>query len=157
MKPINNILVPIDFTETSVHALVQAINLAKKSNAKLILFHAFHRPMVPVEAEKDIEVSFLEKRKKSINAKFEKLLEEQPELTKTPHEFHKELGVSIDCILNAIDKFNIDFILMGTKGAHGFEAIWGSKAAKVAKSAKCPVLVIPDNTEIGQIKKIGIA
>ena len=36
-----NILVPTDFSATAERALYYAIELAKKENAKLLLFHAY--------------------------------------------------------------------------------------------------------------------
>ncbi len=44
------ILVPIDFSEASINALDYAIEIAKLWQAKLILFHAYHIPVAPIEA-----------------------------------------------------------------------------------------------------------
>jgi|GEM_PF-781108 len=157
MIPINNILVPVDFSEKSEYALGQAIAFAKTSNSKLILFNAYHRPMVPSGVEVEVEKSFLKKRARSIDKKFDDLIQNCPELKDVEFTTRKMLGKSTDSIVAAIKPMDIDLVIMASKGAHGFDEIWGSKSAKVAMRAKCPVLVLPDRADIGNLNNIGFA
>ena len=157
MIPLHNILVPIDFTQRSTHAVKQATLLAQKSGSKLILFHAYHRPMVPAGVEAEVEKSFLKKRARSIEKKFDELVNDIPTLKEVNYSLHKTLGKSTDSIVNSVEKLQVDLIVMGTKGAHGFEEIWGSNAAKVAEKAQCPVLILPDEADLSNLKKIGFA
>ncbi len=157
MIPLHNILVPVDFSPRSVHAVEQAAILAQKSGSELILFHAYHRPMVPAGVEAEVEKSFLKKRARSIENKFEELIKEVPQLTEINYSLRKTLGKSTDSIIESVEELKIDLIVMGSKGAHGFDEIWGSNAAKVAEKSKCPVLILPDQANISDLEKIGFA
>ncbi|UZR94980.1 universal stress protein [Chondrinema litorale] len=157
MLPLNNILIPVDFTHISTHAVRQAKDLARRSGAHLILFHAYHRPLVPVEVEPEVETSLMKKRIRGIDSRFKELETIIPDLKDVSFTCHKSLGKASDSIAKAVEKYNVDLILMGTKGAHGFEELWGSNAAKVVGKVDCPVLVLPEDTDISKIKKIGVA
>ena len=50
MIHMKTILVPIDFSEIADKALNYAIEIAKLTNAKIILFHAYHSPIMISEA-----------------------------------------------------------------------------------------------------------
>lgn len=157
MIPLHNILVPVDFTDRSMHAVEQASMLAQKSGSELVLFHAYHRPMVPAGVEPEVEKSFLKKRARSIENKFNELVKEVPQLNQITYRIIKNLGKSTDTIIKAVEDYSVDLIVMGTKGAHGFDEIWGSKAAKVGEKAQCPVLILPDKSDLSKLNKIGFA
>lgn len=43
------ILVPTDFSKIARNAIDYAVEIAKLTKAKLVLFHVYHVPVVPVE------------------------------------------------------------------------------------------------------------
>ena len=152
MKTQKTILIPTDFSERANNALDQAVHLAGKMNANLIIYHVYHRPLT----EKNYELTLAELEKK-IDKNFKKLVNLQPALKKIPHEFKKELGVSVDNIVNMANSKSIDFIIMATKGAKGFDELWGTKTAKIIKMIETPVIVIPDHTNLKQLQKVCLA
>jgi nucleotide-binding universal stress UspA family protein len=101
-------------------------------------------------------MSLTEKEKK-IEKNFEKLAKSFPILKNIPHEFKKELGISVDKIAELVNDDGIDMLVMATKGAKGFNEVWGTKTAKIIKQIKTPVFVIPDNTSLKDMNKIALA
>lgn len=152
MKTQKTILVPTDFSERANNALDQAIHLASKINAKLVIYHVYHRPLA-----EESHVFTLADLEKKIDNNFKKLLEAQPKLKQISHEFKKELGVSVDKIAGLANNESIDLLVMATKGAKGINEIWGTKTAKIIKMIETPVFVIPDNTNLTQLKKVVLA
>lgn len=152
MKTQKTILVPTDFSERANNALDQAVHLASKMNAKLVIYHVYHRPLA--EESHVFNLADLEKK---IDKNFKKLLEALPKLKQVPHEFKKELGVSVDNIANKVNSNGIDMLVMATKGAKGFNEIWGTKTAKIIKMIETPVFVIPDNTGLKHLNKVALA
>lgn len=152
MKTQKTILVPTDFSERANNAIDQAVHVAGKINAKLVIYHVYHRPLA--EESHKFTLTDLEKK---IDKQFKQLVENHPGLKQIPHEFKKELGVSVDNIANKVNSNGIDMLVMATKGAKGFNEIWGTKTAKIIKMIETPVFVIPDNTNLKHLKKVALA
>lgn len=149
---IQTILFPTDFSDRSKKALQQAICFVKGSSMELIIYHVYHRPSVD-----DDKTASLEEKEKSVEKAFNNLKRVYPELADVNHTFRKELGISTDNIIAMAGKANADMIIMATKGAKGFGELWGSKTEKIVENVKIPVLVIPDNTSLEDIDRIGLA
>ena len=149
---INTILFPTDFSQRSKRALRQAISFVEGSEMALIIYHVYHRPGL------DDEKSYsLEDKEKSVDNAFNNLKRACPELAEVNHSFRKELGISTDNIIDMVGKANADLIIMATKGAKGFGELWGSKTSLIVKNVDIPVLVIPDDTRLDNIDRIGLA
>lgn len=153
-----NILVPTDFSKNAEYALLYAVELAKKENAKLILLHVYDinyaSGYVPVNLINEELVELQTKSQSALKALSDKITNTgavKPELISIK-------GDAVDEILNIISEKNIDIVIMGTKGATGFSgAVFGSNTAKVIEKAKCPVIAVPDGVALLGIKKITYA
>ncbi len=152
MKTPKTILVPTDFSERAHNALGQAVYLADKINAKLVIYHVYHRPAV--EKRHTLALAELEK---NIDDNFKDLLNSIPKLKNISHEFIRELGLSVEKIAGKLNQNEVDMLVMATKGAKGFNEIWGTKTAKIIKLVDKPVFVIPDNTGLKDLKKLALA
>jgi nucleotide-binding universal stress UspA family protein len=146
------ILVPTDFSERANNALEQAVYLAKKTHCRLVIYHFYHRPVV--EHNSDRALADLEQK---INFKFEDLLKVVPDLKKTSYEFKKVIGTTVEKITGRVNTGGVDMLVMATKGAKGLNEIWGTKTAKIIKMIRKPGFVIPDNTNLKDIKKVALA
>jgi len=146
------ILVPTDFSNLSNNALSQAIHLADNTNAKLIIYHFYHRPI----DQRDNDRALVELEEK-IEHKFQNLLRELPNLKNVPHEFKKVIGTVVEKITGRVNSGGVDILVMATKGAKGLNEIWGTKTAKIIKMVQKPVFVIPDKTNIKDLKKVALA
>ena len=152
---IKTILFPTDFSDRANKALRQTICFAKPLKAKIIIYHAYHRPTVPGGTPEQL-LKDLHEFEKHLDLNFKDLLRENKSLNEMKYEFRKELGVSVENIVKVSQEEPIDLIMLATKGAKGFDELWGTKTAKIIKGVEVPVLVIPDNTTLDAISKVGI-
>lgn len=138
---VNQILIPIDFSDQAIIALDQSYNLARFYNAELTLLYVIdegstmHRIFAkPLEEEN---------MKKEINAKLEEV---GANVTKKHGIKVNTLiakGHIYDKILEVADMIHAKMIIMGTHGSVGLKKRFiGSNALRVVKEAKCPVVTI---------------
>jgi nucleotide-binding universal stress UspA family protein len=153
-KKFNKILVSIDGSKESFDAADYGINLAKLSNALIIVMHVLPqeiryayedidaiKPNIPATPVKGI----VELSKQEVQAKwFNKILEKAK---KSDVNIQTDIIVATKSVSSEIvdyaDKFNVDLIIVGTRGRSGLKRILlGSVASEVVKYADCPVLII---------------
>lgn len=134
------ILVPCDFSDSSVQAFRFAAEIAIKSHGEIFLLNVAEFPMLPFPSS-DYETSLL----KEIKEKASKALAAIKEKWLIKSKVH--LAVEIGLVTEAINKFvlkkKIDLVVMGTHGASGFrEYAFGSNAEKIVRSAHVPVITL---------------
>ena len=153
-NPLRKILVPTDFSENAGHALSYASLLASKLRSKLVIFHSIKFPVVAMN-EMVVEVPDEQLIRES-NVKLEKLKHNlRSKQTPIEIETSSTVGFAVDEIINFCDSKKSDLIVMGTKGAHGLgEFFLGSNTAEVIARAKCPVLAVPPDARVKDIRKI---
>ena len=149
-----NILVPTDFSECADFALEAAINICKKENAHLHLFHASDIP----EDFKDLDDSVLEKisGEISLNAK-EKLDVRQKLIVEEGLgcSVHYAKGDFIDGLKDVMDKHAVDLIVMGSFGKSGRrEWLIGTNTQKVVRKYHKNVLVVKEAPGEDLFKKV---
>lgn len=156
---INHILVPIDFSETSLNALDQAAALAKKFEAKLTLFHIFES----FGSDSSILPSLLIGEKSINNPLQEKVVQKLDELRNgIANIYSKDVNIAISegTIASAVEEFTkeekVDLIVMGTHGTKGViqNYIIGSNSYKVVGSANVPVLTVRKSANNTEFKNI---
>jgi nucleotide-binding universal stress UspA family protein len=158
MKPvqIQKILVPIDFSSTSIIAFEHAVNLAKKFNASLYLLHVIEKNLFMHD------IFLPETKMVNVDNLFSISEDKLNELSQSAlHDaaissevIVKHGKVSKEIVLTA-DEIQADVIVMGTHGASGMEEFFiGSNAERVVVNAKCPVLTIHENARIPQYANI---
>jgi len=146
---INKILIPIDFSETSLLALDHAVFMANRFDAEVVFVHVFET------FSYQSEISQILVQSVKIG---DVVLEKLEELAK---ETHKKSGIKITTefatgnvaanIVELGEKLAADIIVMGTHGSSGFEEFFvGSNAYKVVTRSDVPVLSIQT-----QSKKMG--
>ncbi|MBV6646044.1 MAG: universal stress protein [Cyclobacteriaceae bacterium] len=155
MTAIKTILFPTDFSPRANEALAQATIFAHFFDAKLLVYHAYHRPPSNRVGKEQIDRDLVYQESR-IEFKFKELLGHTEGLSKLNHEFRKELRLSTEGIIHCAENEEIDLIIMATKGAKGFGELWGTKTAKIVQEVDIPVLVIPDHTTLKDIGKIGL-
>jgi universal stress protein A len=138
---LQNICVPVDFSDTSVAALNYAKALADAFHAKLHLLHVlvnwFPDGDFPISPQVYLELE------KSAKAQLERQLTQQ-DVAKYRAKLELVSGTSefVEIVRYARDQ-KIDLLVMGTHGrgpiAH---MLLGSVAEKVVRKAPCPVLTV---------------
>lgn len=144
----STIIVPTDFSENAFVAAQYAASLAKETNSKVLLYHAYIVLYSGFE-DKGVSVQHVEWADKEALTSMETLLKTMKEqYPDVEIDGQHERGFMIDTLTKKLkDLSDINLIVMGTKGATNLaEAIFGSTTYEVIKKAKIPVLVIPGDT-----------
>jgi nucleotide-binding universal stress UspA family protein len=133
---LQNILVPIDFSDCSKKALEYAIPFAKQFGAELKLLHVVEPyPAVPEMGPYDCEniedaTRELEKLRKSFS-------------NSVPCSVYVRTGPPQFEIAIAASELDADLIIISTHGRKGLARMFlGSTTEKVVRSAPCPVLIV---------------
>ncbi len=145
-------LVPVDFSAASNNALEYAAQLARLYNARLLLFHAYMLP-TPVSEVPYVMITADELKKEN-----EKLIERDArQITKkyqVETDWQVRIGIASDEVKAITREMDIDFVIIGMKGAGGFEKIIGSTTTNVLHKVKTPVLIIPHDAGYKTISSI---
>ncbi|NND04838.1 MAG: universal stress protein [Saprospiraceae bacterium] len=148
------ILVPIDFSETSMNAFQYAIALFGTTAAEFTLLHtykastrAFHMISIDKVMKDDAE--------REMDALVEKL---QTDHTGVSFQTKIVKSDPISTITSLGNTGKYDYLLMGTKGATGLrEVFMGSVAGGVISRTSAPVMVIPAGCIFESLTKITFA
>ena len=141
------ILCPVDFSETSTHALETAIELAPQLNAIIHLVHvyqypAFSMPEADLATPIDLSIQdeYVERLKEQLEDLCSKLSHTDLNIDSTLAE-----GVPYVEIVETAQKINADLIIIGTHGRTGLShMLLGSVAERVVRSSIVPVLSVPN-------------
>lgn len=151
-----NILVPIDYSDTSKNALNYAYQLANYLGADIKLVNINHGLLevdspTPLGALKSIR----EVKEEELEAFAEAAYEGAAVIAPVQTQIEVKTGFAVDQIVNLSEADDVDIIVMGTTGSHNaFEKVFGSVSSAVSTRAKCPVLLIPPDVHFKPIDKI---
>ena len=136
------ILVPVDGSDPSVRALKLADELARPTDAKLIVLHVF-------DSWNEIMAAFSLKDGKDLDDMVERVsakrIEESIERAKParPVERMVRVGAPASEIIACAEKERPDMIIMGTKGRSTLqELLVGSVSLKVLHRSPVPVTIV---------------
>ena len=148
MTAIRRILCPLDFSRFSLHALEQAIAIARESGAEICALHVFAVVPAPELAVIGSPVP-LEPMRLAPTSR-EEVLAQVRDMTESVDAEGVTLrtmlfeGEPVTRIVGYAIDWNADLVVMGTHGRSGFERLLlGSVAEKVLRKAPCPVLTVP--------------
>lgn len=151
MVNITRILCPVDFSETSQHALEHAAALARWYSATLTVFHAYRLSM-PVMAMAPGMVAIGPEVALSWTVNEPMLLADMRTMARTAGtdgivvKYGVAEGGTVDTIVEQAR--NADLIVIGTHGRTGFDRLMlGSVTEGVLRKAPCPVLTIPPRAD----------
>lgn len=165
MNSISKILVPVDFSHHSKAVLSQALDIAQRCHAEVIVLHVHSRPTVSRSLERSsdldlitaMEKSMLNRLRKKVKSNYDTLISEISGHENLKVKFMFELGVVVDKILEIGEKQKVNIILMGTRGVKGLEEFWGTKTAEICMKTKIPVLVLPYHRLLDKPENIAYA
>jgi len=137
------ILVPIDFSDSSRHALSYALDFASKLGpARLLLVHAYYVPPEIEAFAPDRVPGYLGQLSEQAAKDLEKLLTELQDAQVTA-EYLAEPGAPDHVITKLAREHDIDLIVLSTHGRSGFSRLaLGSVAERVVQTAPCPVITL---------------
>ncbi len=136
----NTVIIPTDFSDSSVRAAQYAIKLLSvHPEVEIILYHAYDKADA---AENRIES--LEKLKTDL------LLNRSANITTLA-----EQGDFLVELEKLARHRAADLIVMGITGRSSLAQVFmGSNALKMAENKYCPVMIIPNNSEYSEIKNV---
>lgn len=136
------ILVPIDFSKTSIEALGQAENFAEKFGASLVLLHVVEKAPFMADLQNVPLAMSDEQIADKANVELT-LLGRRALKEKTSFEVQVRSGKAHQEITEAAKALGVDMIVISTHGYTGLKhTLLGSTAERVVRHAHCPVLVV---------------
>ncbi len=154
-----NILIPIDFSKHSKYACSLASKIAKKTNASVHLLHMVELPTGIIDMGSGNNFSipesmlYIRKVKDNLLELKKKYFIEIPEVKHAIRFQNPFQGIKDYC-----EKFNIDLIVMGSRGHTALEEIIiGSNTEKTVRSMNIPVLVTKKENTDFKFKRIVFA
>lgn len=151
------IIVPIDFSEHSSHALHAASLMAKKNDSEIIAVHMLELSEALINkstAEQQVEaIYFL----RLAEQKFEDFLNQDylAGVKVTPVVKHFKVFAELNDIAKEHDA---DLVIMGSHGATGAKEFFvGSNTEKVVRNSEVPVLVIKNPIESLEVNTVVFA
>jgi nucleotide-binding universal stress UspA family protein len=161
MKTLQNILVPLDFSNDSVNSLIYAIDLAKIFNATITVLHSYHvntpvsdAALMPVPAAGMYIQALDESIRGEAEEKFKAL--EKRHLFTSPKDlcFILRSGITKDNILEVSKEKKINLIVMSKEDHPAEFNLFGTHTTHLIDHTSVPILLIPDNVRLKQLSKI---
>lgn len=170
-----NLLIPVDFSDSSMLAVKMGFNLARRLSVHPVLMHAFMAPLFasspfgsadlsPIAAdpgvttEEVVEISDIRQAAEAAMHKFKKRISNAMSEGKIPEMEYSSLlmeGIAEEVILNYCRETPPMLVVMATRGIERKEEeLVGSVTAEVLDSCRVPVLTVPDICEPLNIKDI---
>ncbi len=152
------IIATTDFTKTSMEAVRYAAALAKDMEAKLLVVHATHIPVIS-DAYFDMRITLEELQQddaKSLAKLIDDLHVEFGDQLKINQKL--EVGFTGDVIRDVVASGEASLVVMGIAHTDKFsEVVFGSTSTKLAGNLSCPVLIIPENVKYRPWKGVAFA
>lgn len=143
MLSLRQILVPVDFTETSDRALDYAVELARKFEASITVLHAYQIPVYGFPDGAYITTAEVATQlSTAAQGRLDSIVDSR-KVTGVPMASILRDGVAWEEVNSVAQEIKADLIIIGTHGRRGLaRALLGSVAENVIRTAKIPVLVI---------------
>ncbi len=164
MKKTKRILFPTDFSKPAASAFRYALLFADQIQATIEVLHVVYPQgesldfpgMAAAMTQKVVEGDQVLLKKFIENGITQVLgqLENVPLISKTI-----EVGSPIGFISELAKRDNADMIIMGSRGTNRsrFDRMMGSIATGVVARAKCPVMVVPEETPFKRLERVAYA
>jgi nucleotide-binding universal stress UspA family protein len=147
----SRILVAVDGSDTSQHALTQAIDLAKGLSAMLRIVHVVDMGLLPAGPELAVDIEAISAARRFAG---EKVIAAAGE-TSSKNDFAAETGLLetetptqhvAETIAGEATRWQADLVVLGTHGRRGFQRLLlGSVAEQMTRRSTVPVLLIPSS------------
>jgi nucleotide-binding universal stress UspA family protein len=140
---ITNILLPLDGSQKSAHALDYAVYLAKQSGARIYAVNCYEL----LDATLEVSGVFAKEVIKSVEKHAADILEKAANLMKAEGVTFTTkalLGSPGKVLTNLAKTKEFDLIIMGSHGHSDISGLFlGSVTHKVLNTIHCPVMVVP--------------
>ncbi len=162
------ILLPVDFSEQTENACNYALQMAKKFNAEIRLFHSYFDQVIisdgsfPTGVDTDTMLNEqllrdIEKRSKNDILELQsKMLDEvKKEGLRNVKVVYTIVGGEPESeIIEISQSYKPDIIIMGTRGKTALGVLLGSVSKKIMNNAHVPVLAIPQGYQFKELVEV---
>jgi len=137
----NTVIVPVDFSETSLHAARYAAQLLTGHyGVTMLLYHSYGKSSEAAKASEDLEQLKAELMKDHI-IKIGVLAHEEADF--------------VDGLEKAARHRRADLVIMGITGRSALaQVFFGSNTLKMAERKVCPVLIVPEKAAFSPLKNV---
>ncbi len=140
-----NVLHASDFSRASSAAFAKAVEIARRSRAKLTLVHVLS-PVVPVVAEGYVAPAAYDRieatQRTAARRELDRLVA-RARRAGLRADSRLLTGVPHDAVVRAARRARADLLVIGTHGRTGLARLFlGSVAARIVTLAPCPVLTV---------------
>jgi nucleotide-binding universal stress UspA family protein len=147
------ILVPLDFSDSSLLALEAALTLANCKKDHISLVH-----VVEVVYDFASQAAIAMERHQAESKKLAKKIIQSHASKGVPMDYQQVEGNPILNLAQIAREQAVDLIVMGTQGASGIKkSLIGTVTVGLLKEAPCPVLVVPAKAALQSIKQFTVA
>jgi nucleotide-binding universal stress UspA family protein len=154
LPAIQRILVPIDFSDSSVNALRFAAGLALKIHANLTVLYVVPADYGWLGLGKEARLEYDEKLQSQAAESLRELADDQLPRSASV-DLEVRIGRPAEQIVAAAAESQADLILLSTHGHTGLDRVLiGSVADRVARLAPCPVFLMRPGKPSPERKKV---
>jgi nucleotide-binding universal stress UspA family protein len=152
------IVVPTDFSAYANKALAYAVELAHKQQARVALVHACDLLDEEFSGHKALIKDYNRERVTELKGKLAEIKEVIQKTEGFTVDTQLYEGPIVTSILQAAGDYGADAIVMGTMGQSGLRRrLLGSKAVGVINKSTIPVITVPHDYTLRELKNIFIA
>ena len=146
---VNSILVAVDFSEESNHAIAYARMMAEKLGYGLTLAHVHQTMYDPISAGA-LDIEFLHDANKRLEDIVEALNHEHASKAINVHvNAHLEVGEAASSLIGLLDRSKFELMIMATKATdNAMRRFFGTVSSEVSRRSHKPVVVVPPKAEV---------
>ncbi|HSH49665.1 MAG TPA: universal stress protein [Halomonas sp.] len=134
-----HILVAVDLTKDSHSILERAMQIADRNHAKLSIMHTLEPLGFAYGGDIPMDLTSIQDQ---LDDHAKQRLAEIASPDVAPEDQHVVVGMPDTEIHRFADENNVDLIVVGSHGRHGFALLLGSTSTGVLHGAKCDVLAV---------------
>jgi len=142
MAHYHHILIAIDFSDHHLQVCNKALALANHKHTTLSLCHIVENYIVSDFAYEAIGSVSIDMQDELLNSAQQRIESLGKDLKIPPQNQWVEFGSSRYDIVRLAEQHNVDLIVVGSHGRHGFKLLLGSTANAILHHAKCDVLAV---------------
>lgn len=156
MNTIKNILVHVDYSDSSLNAIKAAIAMCKRQQAALHLLDIIDNDIIVLTGGMNLPViNIADEIYGSKESNLETLAKSIAEKHQIQCFVHLETGLVSNSLCRAAEDFDIDLIVIGNTPGNKMGMFFSGCAAwNVVKAAPCPVLTIPAHSTSTAFRKV---
>ena len=150
------ILIPTDFSSCADRAVQTAFNIAKHDEYELHFLHLISTPLnwLQLSHEQQLMYKDVHDKVKTANDMLDTLVQKAEGEGVAAKKFLK-YDESDQVILDHINNHDVNFVIMGSHGAHGIKEFFlGTNAQRIVRQSSVPVLITKHTDHLGDIKSI---